>query len=363
MLDPDRDSAVNPARWCSPRTAGPAGSRSPTSGDRCSRSGGCGCRGGWTTACRGCAATWRPACATPASRHRGAGRAPGPGQGPVDGGGRRAGRRCAGSCGRTRCTDASSARTTPAGPSGTTGCERETEQLRQTDGGHHRLAGADLRPDRPAAHRARLPRRALRGHRARQAAGPAVGRVGPARRRVPAARRVGRAGPAGAGGGGVRAGVRVAPGRPRPGPGAGRPGERRRWTTPPGSGPSLEADERRHRLDRTREPDPGFAWPVQRWARGESLGDVLAAAEQNGQELSAGDFVRWCRQTVDLLDQVAKVAGADTPVGRNAAAAVRSIRRGVVAAGAGLPPARPAQPASDADSAPGGPAHGPRPVI
>ncbi len=95
----------------------------------------------------------------------------------------------------------------------------------------------------------------------------------------------------------------------------------------------LEADERRHRLERTREPDPGFAWPVQRWARGESLAAVLAAAEQNGQELSAGDFVRWCRQTVDLLDQVAKVASGETAVGRNAAAAVRSIRRGVVAAG------------------------------
>ncbi len=97
----------------------------------------------------------------------------------------------------------------------------------------------------------------------------------------------------------------------------------------------LDAAERRHRLDRSREPDPGFAWPVQRWARGESLADVLAAAEQNGQELPAGDFVRWCRQTVDLLDQVAKVAGPDTPVGRNAATAVRAIRRGVVAAGAG----------------------------
>ena len=62
----------------------------------------------------------------------------------------------------------------------------------------------------------------------------------------------------------------------------------------------LEADERRHRLERTREPDLGFAWPVYRWARGESLSVVLAAAEKNGAELSAGDFVRWCRQVVDL---------------------------------------------------------------
>jgi ATP-dependent RNA helicase HelY len=95
----------------------------------------------------------------------------------------------------------------------------------------------------------------------------------------------------------------------------------------------LEADERRHRVDRTREPDLGFAWPMHRWARGESLSAVLTAAEQNGAELSAGDFVRWCRQVLDLLDQVADVAGRDSAVGRAAAAASRAVRRGVVAVG------------------------------
>ncbi|MBK0866963.1 DEAD/DEAH box helicase [Saccharopolyspora sp. HNM0986] len=96
----------------------------------------------------------------------------------------------------------------------------------------------------------------------------------------------------------------------------------------------LEDDERRHKLDRTREPDPGFAWPVFRWARGESLERVLTAAASTGHELSAGDFVRWCRQVIDLLDQVAKVAGKSDPVGSAAAKAVTAIRRGVVAAGA-----------------------------
>ncbi len=93
----------------------------------------------------------------------------------------------------------------------------------------------------------------------------------------------------------------------------------------------LEADERRHRLERTREPDLGFAWPVYRWARGESLSAVLTAAENNGAELSAGDFVRWCRQVVDVLDQVRGVTGEDSGVGAAAAAAVRTLRRGVVA--------------------------------
>ena len=96
----------------------------------------------------------------------------------------------------------------------------------------------------------------------------------------------------------------------------------------------LEADERRHRVDRTREPDLGFAWPMHRWARGESLAAVLTAAEQNGSELSAGDFVRWCRQVLDLLDQIAGVAGRSTEVGRTAVKAGQAVRRGVVAVGA-----------------------------
>ncbi|WP_300015549.1 DEAD/DEAH box helicase [Pseudonocardia sp.] len=96
----------------------------------------------------------------------------------------------------------------------------------------------------------------------------------------------------------------------------------------------LDADERRHRVDRTREPDLGFAWPMHRWARGESLSAVLTAAEQNGSELSAGDFVRWCRQVLDLLDQIAGVAGRSGGVGRVAVQAGRAVRRGVVAVGA-----------------------------
>ncbi|HEX5401247.1 MAG TPA: DEAD/DEAH box helicase [Pseudonocardiaceae bacterium] len=96
---------------------------------------------------------------------------------------------------------------------------------------------------------------------------------------------------------------------------------------------SIEEDERRHRLDRTREPDAGFAWPVYRWARGEPLERVLVAAEANGQELLAGDFVRWCRQVIDLLDQIRDVVRGDDPMGAVAAKAAASIRRGVVAMG------------------------------
>jgi ATP-dependent RNA helicase HelY len=83
--------------------------------------------------------------------------------------------------------------------------------------------------------------------------------------------------------------------------------------------------ETRHRISPTPEPDPGFARPVLAWARGASLGDVL-----DGAEMTPGDFVRWCRQTVDLLDQVAGVLGPDEPLGTAATAAVRAVRRGVV---------------------------------
>ena len=96
---------------------------------------------------------------------------------------------------------------------------------------------------------------------------------------------------------------------------------------------SLEADERRHKLERTRQPDAGFAWTVYRWARGESLERVMTAAESAGSEFSAGDFVRWCRQVIDLLDQLRDVVGEGEPVGAAAREAVRAIRRGVVALG------------------------------
>jgi ATP-dependent RNA helicase HelY len=96
---------------------------------------------------------------------------------------------------------------------------------------------------------------------------------------------------------------------------------------------ALEEDERRVGVERTRSPDAGFAWPVYRWARGEGLERVLTAAESAGQELSAGDFVRWCRQVIDLLDQIRTVMGGDDPVGATASLAVTALRRGVVALG------------------------------
>ncbi|HZB49253.1 MAG TPA: DEAD/DEAH box helicase, partial [Mycobacteriales bacterium] len=90
----------------------------------------------------------------------------------------------------------------------------------------------------------------------------------------------------------------------------------------------LEADEQAHQLALTREPDLGFAWPAYRWARGESLDRVLTAAATGGQELTAGDFVRWCKQLLDLLDQLAAVAAPGSRLARTAREAVAAVRRG-----------------------------------
>jgi ATP-dependent RNA helicase HelY len=87
--------------------------------------------------------------------------------------------------------------------------------------------------------------------------------------------------------------------------------------------------EREHGVPVTRELDLGFVWAAFRWADGQTLDRVLAGAQQAGTELSGGDFVRWARQLIDLLDQLAKVA--DDPLAGVARAAVGRVRRGVVA--------------------------------
>jgi ATP-dependent RNA helicase HelY len=47
-------------------------------------------------------------------------------------------------------------------------------------------------------------------------------------------------------------------------------------------------------------------------------------------DMSAGDFVRWAKQTIDLLDQLSVVA-EDAALARTARAALDGVRRGIVA--------------------------------
>jgi ATP-dependent RNA helicase HelY len=93
----------------------------------------------------------------------------------------------------------------------------------------------------------------------------------------------------------------------------------------------LESEENARGLDLTREPDPGFVWPMYRWARGESLSKVLASAHGLDGEMPAGDFVRWARQVLDLLGQLAEASGATSAVRGSARAAMAAVNRGVLA--------------------------------
>ena len=88
----------------------------------------------------------------------------------------------------------------------------------------------------------------------------------------------------------------------------------------------LDEIEKDHGLSFTHEPDLGFAWAAYRWASGARLEKVLAETE-----LPAGDFVRWTKQLMDLLGQVADAAGEDAELRRTAYTAVDALRRGVVA--------------------------------
>ena len=98
----------------------------------------------------------------------------------------------------------------------------------------------------------------------------------------------------------------------------------------------LRSDEQRHRLSHSREPDEGFVAAVYRWAATGDLTTALAASDSagTGSPLSAGDFVRWCRQVLDLLDQV-RNAAPDPGLRAIAKRAINDVRRGVVAVDAG----------------------------
>jgi ATP-dependent RNA helicase HelY len=99
---------------------------------------------------------------------------------------------------------------------------------------------------------------------------------------------------------------------------------------------ALRGDEQTHRIAPSREPDDGFVGVIYRWACTGDLSAALAAADATGtgSPLLAGDFVRWCRQVLDLLDQV-RNAAPDAELRGTAKRAINDVRRGVVAVDAG----------------------------
>ena len=272
--------------------------------------------------------TWPPRCAAPAwTRPAG----DGPRRAAVGGRRRRrAAATCAPSCARTRATAATSARTTPAGPSGTTGCAGRPTALSRRVREPHAHHRAHLRPDLRPARGARLPAR----RRGDDRPGAALGalyteldlvtaeclREGVWARADAGRARVGRVG----------AGLRVAPGRRR---------QRRRSCRPAATREVLAETERRWRRWRSASASHRLT-PARRARPAASPGRPTAGPRARRwtpccgtPTWRAGDFVRWTKQVVDLLGQLADAGrqqpGAE-PVGRGSAQGGRpaASRRG-----------------------------------
>ncbi|MCC2029030.1 DEAD/DEAH box helicase [Microbacterium sp. YMB-B2] len=87
----------------------------------------------------------------------------------------------------------------------------------------------------------------------------------------------------------------------------------------------LDDLEQAHSLPGSEPLATGLAGAMHSWARGAQLDRVLVDAD-----MAAGDFVRWAKQTIDLLDQLSIVA-EDLGIARTARQALDGVRRGIVA--------------------------------
>jgi ATP-dependent RNA helicase HelY len=82
--------------------------------------------------------------------------------------------------------------------------------------------------------------------------------------------------------------------------------------------------EEANQVELTRELETGFGATAFHWAEGKSLEDVLLDTE-----MAPGDFVRTCKQLLDMLRQIEEVAGDEQ--GDAARGARMAVNRGVVA--------------------------------
>ena len=86
----------------------------------------------------------------------------------------------------------------------------------------------------------------------------------------------------------------------------------------------LQDLSKRNHLPLTSEPDATMALQMYRWATGSRLDGIMTATG-----MLAGDFIRWCKQAIDLLEQISKVHQDELSV--TAQAAIDRIKRGIVA--------------------------------
>jgi ATP-dependent RNA helicase HelY len=83
--------------------------------------------------------------------------------------------------------------------------------------------------------------------------------------------------------------------------------------------------EEAHGIEATGPLDLGLVGAMYRWASGKGLDSVL-----RGSDLAAGDFVRWCKQVIDVLDQLGGAAPS-AKLRTTARKAQDAVLRGVVA--------------------------------
>ena len=86
----------------------------------------------------------------------------------------------------------------------------------------------------------------------------------------------------------------------------------------------LEGVERSHRLAGSEPLAAQRAWAVWQWASGTNLNDVI-----EDDDVAVGDFVRLCKQVIDVLDHISQVD--EGPVGSSAEVAKGQVFRGIVA--------------------------------
>lgn len=86
----------------------------------------------------------------------------------------------------------------------------------------------------------------------------------------------------------------------------------------------IEFLAKKQKLSKTNPPDIALSLPIHRWASGARLDSVLESFD-----MLPGDFIRWTKQIIDLLEQIAQTA--DGKVETTAREAIDRVKRGIVA--------------------------------
>jgi ATP-dependent RNA helicase HelY len=86
----------------------------------------------------------------------------------------------------------------------------------------------------------------------------------------------------------------------------------------------LQEKQSDYRLPKDQRLQLDMAWGIYRWATGAGLQDALKLTG-----LLAGDFIRWSKQIIDLLDQIS--VSADSQVAQTSYEAIDLVKRGIVA--------------------------------